>query len=305
MEFPNYDAEATRRLLPWEGLLGVLRSMLRAKRAGEAHAPERLGVPLQGGILLAMPAADREFASTKLVTVHADNPRRGLPSILGEVILMRADTGERLLMLDGPTVTARRTAAMSALAARTLAPGNDGPMLVVGAGTQGRAHVEAFASALGVRRVWIASRTRSSAEALAAHAASLGLRADAIDDPARVLPEARIVVTGTTASAPVIPDAVRDDAFVAAVGAFRPEMCELPASLVRRAALYVDDAAGARHEAGDLIQAGIDWSRVTALEDAVDSPTAAARGAPVVFKSVGQALWDLAACRLAHSVSRG
>ncbi len=296
------DAEATDRALGIAPLADALRSMLVRRAEGRTDAPERLALALPGGTLLVMPASDGQYASTKLVTVHAENPTRGLPSLQGEVVLMRADTGERLLMLDGPTVTARRTAAMSLLAMQTLAPQNTGgPMLLIGAGVQGRSHLEAFAAAGGVAQVRIASRSRASAERLVAHAATLGLDAGVADDLDAQLAAARIVVTATTASEALFADTVRDDAFVAAVGAYRPQMCELPARLLHRARVYVDDIDGARHEAGDLIQARIDWSTVTPLERVVAGSVAAPRpgAGPVVFKSVGQALWDLAAARLA------
>jgi ornithine cyclodeaminase len=293
------DAAATARALPYPALIEALRRMLLRRRAGRTAAPERLVLPLAGGTLLAMPATDGEFASTKLVTVHPGNPARGLPTLLGEVLLMRADTGERLLMLDGPTLTGRRTAALSVLATQALAPAARGPLLIVGAGAQGRVHLEAYAQALGVTEVFVASRTRASAEALASYGRSLGVRAAAIERAGDVLDRAGIVVTATTSDAPVFADRVADGTFVAAVGAYRPEMCELPAGLLHRAAVYVDDAAGARHEAGDLLQAGIDWDRVSALEAVVGGDAPPPRHGPVVFKSVGQALWDLAAARLA------
>ena len=293
------DAASTAAALPYSALLPALRAMLLRKHAGATRAPERLVLPLNGGTLLAMPATDGEYASTKLVTVHAGNPQRGLPSLLGEVLLMRADTGERLMMLDGPTVTGRRTAALSVLAARTLAPWARGPMLIVGAGVQARAHLEAFAQVIGLERLYVTSRTLAAAQALAARARELGIDASCVANADEALGEARIVVTATTASAALFGDAVRDDAFVAAVGAYRPEMCELPAELIRRAAVFVDDLAGAHHEAGDILQAGLDWSLVTALERVVAGEVAAPSHGPVVFKSVGQALWDLAAARLA------
>lgn len=201
-----FDPAATAAALPWAALADALRAMLLRRHAGRTASPERLAVPLAGGVLLAMPATDGEFASTKLVTVHPGNPARGLPTLLGEVILMRADTGERLALLDGPTLTGRRTAAMSALAARTLAPGIDGPMLIVGAGVQARAHLEAFSAVLGVRRAWIASRSPGAARALAAHARAMGVDAEVVDAPARVLADARIIVTATTATAPLFED---------------------------------------------------------------------------------------------------
>ena len=293
------DADATAAALPWARLVDALEAMLARKAAGHATSPERLVVPLPGGTLLVMPATDGEYASTKLVTVHPANPERGLPTLLGEVLLMRADTGQRLLLLDGPTLTARRTAALSVLAARRLAPHARGPLLLVGAGVQARAHLEAFAAVLGVREVFIVSRSGTSGEGLAMHGRSLGLDARAVATAGEVLPHAGLVVTATTATAPVIGERVAPGAFVAAVGAYRPEMCELPASLLQRSPVFVDDLAGARHEAGDLIQAGVDWARVSALEALVPGRSAPPRDGPVVFKSVGQALWDLAAARLA------
>jgi ornithine cyclodeaminase/alanine dehydrogenase-like protein (mu-crystallin family) len=305
------DAQRTAQALPYAELVDALRAMLARKRAGVTQAPERLAVPLPGGTLLAMPACDGEYASTKLVTVHADNPERGLASIQGEVILMRAATGERLLLLDGPTVTARRTAALSALGARTLGAASSDTAMIVGAGAQARAHVDALAQVLGIHRFLVASRTRASVDALLRYGRDAGLQMAPVDRLADAVRDATLIVTATTSREPVLPDVVGPGAVVIAIGAYRPEMCELPASLVSRARLVVDDPAGARHEAGDFIRAGVDWRTVEAIEDlaAPDpaSPGIASRPAspaactdrPVVFKTVGQALWDLAACRLA------
>jgi 1-piperideine-2-carboxylate/1-pyrroline-2-carboxylate reductase [NAD(P)H] len=86
---------------------------------------------------------------------------------------------------------------------------------------------------------------------------------------------------------------------VTGVGAFTPEMVEIGANTIGGSALFVDDLAGAKHEAGDFIQASVDWARVggiaDVLTDAALSPTK-----PVLFKSVGCAAWDLAACRVAR-----
>lgn len=297
----SLDARRTAEFLPWPALVDALRDMLRRRRAGRTASPERLALPLSGGTLLAMPATDGEFASTKLVTVHEGNAARGLPVLLGEVLLMRADTGERLLMLDGPTVTARRTAAMSALAALELAPPRRESLLVIGSGVQARAHLDAFVEVLAVRQAWVYSRTAGHAREFADAARARGIDCSAVDAPGETLGRADLVVTGTTATAPLFRDDPSFAGFVAAVGAFRPQMCELPAALIARAKLFVDDLAGARHEAGDLLQAGVDWASVTPLEAVVAGDAPRPEGGPVVFKSVGQALWDLAACRLAWS----
>ena len=304
----TFGTAETEALLPYPALAEAIREVLAMKSSGEAHAPARLRLPLAGGAtLLAMPAADPVLAVTKLVTVHPGNAEMALPTIRGEVVAIRASDGERLGILDGATVTARRTAALSLLAASSLAPRPDGPLLIVGAGAQGKAHLEAFREGLGTEKVFVRSRGEEGANALADHARGLGMEARLVGRGlTEALAEATLIVTATTSEKPVLPPEVRDDAFVAAVGSFRPWMVELPSPLVERAHVIVDDLEGAREEAGDLLAAegaGVfEWARAVPLEDALSHPDLARRsGRPVVFESVGHALWDLAATRLAFA----
>ena len=180
------DSAQVRAALAYPVLVDALAAMLRRMRDGAALAPQRTVVPLPlGGSLLVMPAADAELAMTKLVTVHPHNIT--LPVVQTDVLVCSASSGERLMLLDGEAITGRRTAALSALAARTLAPGNTGPLLLVGAGAQAAAHLEAFVAVLGVQEVLIASRTPPRARDLAEYAAGLGLSARVIADPAAAL----------------------------------------------------------------------------------------------------------------------
>ena len=168
------SAAETVALLPYPALADMLAQVLRDRKGGVAQAPQRLGVPLAGGgLLFLMPAADDRLAITKLVTIHTGNTHHGLPVVQADVLVMETASGRRLFTLDGNVVTARRTAALSLLAARTLAPSPGGPLLVLGAGTQARSHVEAFVEGLGVREVYICSRTRENAETLASYAGGL------------------------------------------------------------------------------------------------------------------------------------
>jgi ornithine cyclodeaminase len=281
----------------YAALADGVADVLRARRAGLARVPKRLALPLPGGILLCMPATDAEIAVVKTITVHPGN--RELPVIQGDVTVFEAATGRRLAVLDGPTVTARRTAAVSLLAARLLAPAPAGPLLVIGAGVQARAHVEAFWQGLGLRDIVVASRTRARAEAMAAVLAEEGIVVRVADSPTEVVDQAALIVAATTSREPVFPDRVRHDVFVSAVGSFTPEAAEVPASLVSRARLFVDDPEAARAEAGDFLRAGVDWAAVTPIEAVLDDPPRLS--GPVVFKTVGHALFDLAAARLAVS----
>ena len=298
-----HDATDTARLLPYSGLADAIAEVLRARKDGLTQAPRRVHMPLaSGGVLLIMPAADATLAITKLVTVHPANPDEGLPTIQGEVVVMDAATGERLGILDGPTLTARRTAAVSLLAARLLAPKQpDGPgaLLVVGAGVQALGHLEAFHEGFGVEEVFLCSKGGVSAGRLADHARSLGMRATVVPKPEQALDKVSLVITATTSREPVLPEDAPEHLFIAAIGSFTPDMAELPPGLVRRARLYVDVADGALSEGGDLVRARITPDMVTPLEDVLDGSAPAPETGPVVFKSVGHALFDLAAARLA------
>jgi 1-piperideine-2-carboxylate/1-pyrroline-2-carboxylate reductase [NAD(P)H] len=297
-----FGAEETEARLPYVDLAESIRKM--ALERASAVAPARMSLSLPaGGVLLVMPAADKEIAITKLVTVHPHNPERDLPTIQGEVVVMEATTGRGLGILDGSALTARRTAALSLLAARELATHPDGPLLIVGAGTQGRAHLEAFCEGLDTSRVFVTSRTAERAASLGERAEELGLEARVVVDPKEVLDEVSLVVTATTSREPVLPEEVPENIFVAAVGSFEPGAAELPAGLISRSAVVVDTLEGAREEAGDLIQAkradAFEWNSATPLEDALRASERP--GGTVVFKSVGHALWDLAAARTAFS----
>ncbi len=287
------DAERTAALLPYHELAEAVVSVLKAYEEGRIFAPPRTQHRLPGGgALLFMVAWADDIGIVKRVGVHPGQAE----TVQAELTVFDAESGAPRLLLEGKTLTARRTAALTLAAAKQLAPAPEGPLLLVGAGRQARAHLEALAGELGTRKVWIASRGRERAEKLLARARELGLEGAIVDRPERVLPEARLIVTATTSEVPLFEDRVAPDAFVAAIGAFTPEAAELPPELVRRAYVVVDTLEGAREEAGDLIQAGIDWESVVPLENAL---TGQVPKGPIVFKSVGHAIFDLAAARVA------
>ena len=293
------DAAATAARLPWGPLADEIAALLHDSTVS---VPARSVLPLpRGGSLFVMPANDSRIAMTKLITLTPANAGTGRASIQGDVVIFDIATGERRLVLDGPTVTARRTAAVSLLAARLMAPVQQGPLLVVGAGVQGQAHAQAFIEGLGVREVWIASRSAASAELLAQQVRALGATARVVTDADAALPHCPLVATCTPAHAVVLTATPRPDAFIAAVGAFTPTMAELSPSLCLHMAQHghiVVDTEDASHEAGDLLQAGLDVAAITTLRDVVRGPFTERTG-PVLFKSCGWAGWDLAAARLA------
>lgn len=295
------DAAATAALLPYPSLVDALRSMLVARERDDVTVPQRMAVPLPAdGTLLVMPASSPTLSLVKVVTVHPNNEPAQTPRVQADLLVLDARTGRRLYLLDGDTVTACRTAALSLLAAQTLGAVRGGPLLIVGAGVQARSHLHAFVEGFGVGEVYIVARSLAHARHLADEAhARWGVIAHPLTEPTMALPHAPLIITATTSAHPVLPYDVRQDAFIAAVGAYRPTMAELPPELVRTCSLYVDTLNGARAEAGDLIQAGVDWTQVTPLAHVMERAPRQHNG-PVIFKSVGDAAWDLAAATVVH-----
>jgi ornithine cyclodeaminase len=305
-----FSPEQTAAALPYALLACEIEALLKDSTV---QVPPRIVQSLHGGgSLFVMPAADSRVAITKLISFIPRNPARGLPTIQGDIVVFDVGTGQRLCLLDGPTVTARRTAAVSLLAAQKLAPcrneSTPGPLLIVGAGVQGRAHLEAFREGLGVQEVGIASRSPSSAQALVQHAQSLGMRAYGVDEPNAALANFSLVVSATPAQAVVLTAHPHANAFVAAVGAFNPRMVEWSAEVCQqlaRTGTLVVDTRDADHEAGDLLQASVAVNALPTLADVVlqsvlwtHSPNDTRHsGGPVFFKSCGWAGWDLAAAR--------
>ena len=294
------DPQQTAQALPFMRLSKAITSLLQDT---SVVVPPRLVQPLSNaGSLFVMPAADAQLAITKLITWVTDNPSRGLPAIQGEVMVFDARDGRLLHVLDGPTVTAQRTAALSLLAAQRLAPHPQGRLLLVGAGVQAKAHLHAFVQGLGVKEVWVASRTRASAQALVEEAQSLGVRAAIAESADQALAECSLVVSATSAQEIAVRGMPRDDAFISAIGAFTPAMVEWAPEVCRHVAQHgrvVVDTRDADHEAGDLLQAGLDVVQFPSLQDLVLEHTAfdTSPSGPVFFKSCGWAGWDLAAAR--------
>ncbi|HMA08603.1 MAG TPA: delta(1)-pyrroline-2-carboxylate reductase family protein, partial [Ramlibacter sp.] len=286
------DAQETAARLPYPALVAQLRAVLADPLV---EVPERRVQPLPGGgSLFVMPALDGRIAIAKLITFTPANAGTDRPAIQGDVVVFDATTGQRVLILDGPTVTARRTAAVSLLAAQTLAPDPTGPLLIVGAGAQGRAHLDAFAQGLPLRQVFVASRSAASAMVLVAHAKDLGLKATVVLDPDQAVTECPLVVTCTPANAVTLRALPKDDAFIAAVGAFTPRMVELGPELCRHCAqkgTVIVDTPDARHEAGDLLQAGLDVSTFLTLHEILLEQVPPKPQGPVLFKSCGWAGW--------------
>jgi ornithine cyclodeaminase len=267
------DAAATRAALP----MPVAIEAMEHAFSGETETPLRT---LVGGSLV-MPGRLDDTMAVKVVSVVPGNP-------VGLVVVFGAD-GSPLGIVDGPTLTAIRTGAVCGLATRLLAPEGASTLAMLGAGAMAFDQVEAVRAVRPISRVLVWSRTLEHADALAEQVGG-----EAVSDPNEAVAVADVVSCATPATEPLFdPEAIRPGTHVNAVGAFTPEMAELPPDLLHRAYVVVDDVDAAAAEAGDLIQAGKDPN--TTLREMLAGSHPQVGEDVTVFKSVGVASQDVAA----------
>lgn len=307
---PYLDAVAVRAATPWPALIDALRTAFREGCVVPPRHHHTIEVP--GGrdaTLLLMPAWRPGAAlGVKLVTVFPGNDARGLPAVAGLYLLLSAETGEPLALIDGAELTARRTAAASALAATFLAREDARRMVMVGTGRLAPELVAAHASVRPtLRDVAVWGRDPAKAEALAARLArETGLGVAAAVDLEAAVRGADLVSCATTSAVPLVGGAwLRDGAHLDLVGGFTPAMREADDDAVRRARVWVDTLDGATREAGDIV--GPLTNGALTREAIVGDLFSLCRGEVVgrsgpaevtLFKSVGTALEDLAAATL-------
>jgi ornithine cyclodeaminase len=261
----------------------------------------------EAATLLVMPAwRPGGPIGVKLVTVFPGNGARGLPAVMGNYLLLDGATGAPLALIDGPALTARRTAAASALAAEYLAAPGASRLLMVGTGALAPHLISAHAGVRPIACVDIWGRSPAKAEALARSLDGGGFAARAVTDLAKAAGAADIISCATLAKEPLILGAwLRAGQHLDLVGGFTPEMREADDEAVRRATVFVDTMAGATKEAGDIVQPLT--SGVLKENQIAGDLFALTRGQCkgrtgadeiTLFKSVGTALEDLAAAQL-------
>jgi ornithine cyclodeaminase len=221
--------------------------------------------------------------------------------------MLDASTGQPAAILDGAELTARRTAAASALASRYLSRDDAASLLMVGAGKLAPHLVRAHATVRPLGQVMIWARRPEEARRLAAELAGEGVATTPVSDLEAAVRSADIVCSATLATEPLIRGSwLHEGHHLDLVGAFRADMREADGAAVSRADVYVDTVAGALGEAGDIVQAmargELEKSDIVGDLSGLcrgTCPARRSREAITLFKSVGTALEDLAAAELA------
>ncbi len=308
------DADTLVRALPYDALADAIDRAF----AGGVSVPVRAhhNIPVDGGqdsTLLLMPAwSDDGFVGVKTVIVAPENAGKGLPAVQATYQLFDRETGQPLALLDGPELTARRTAAASALATRYLAAKNASKLLMIGTGVLGHHLPQAHAAVRPITEVRVWGRNPENAEKSAAALRHAGLAAQATEDLTGSVTWADIISAATLSKQPIINgNWLRPGQHVDLVGAFRPDMREADDAVLKRTRIFCDTRAGAMKEAGDLCDP---LSRGVISEADVEADLFDLAGGfgfnrqtddITLFKSAGTAIEDLAAAMLAYRHEAG
>lgn len=259
-----------RQALPMKDAIASMRDAFR----GDREIPQRT---LLGGSLF-MPGRVGDHSGIKVVSITPGNP--------AGIVVIFDGKGRTIGAVDGPTLTAIRTGAAAGLATDLLAPAGASTLAMLGAGAMARDQIEAIKAVRPITHILVWSRNLDRAIRLAKQVGGTP-----VERASQAVKVADIISTATPSHRPLFTDdAVPESVHINAIGAFTPDMVEIPPETVRRAFVVVDDIGAAREEAGDLIQAKRtpDATIGDLLARPVDAPV-------TLFKSVGIASQDIAA----------
>jgi ornithine cyclodeaminase len=248
-----------------------------------------------------------KFVVVKIANIVPGNGPRRMPAVTASVLVFDGTTGEALAILEGGELTAKRTAAASALAASFLARPNARRLLIVGTGRIAGNLISAHATVREYEQISVWGRNPEAARALAKASQGLADTVEVAPNLKEAVQNADVISCATLAREPlVLGDWLKPGAHLDLVGSYTSEMRESDDQAIRRAsAIFVDTFEGALAEAGDLLQPiAAGWfSRVNITGDLASlcrglHPGRRSADDITLFKSVGTALEDYAAAAL-------
>ncbi len=277
---------------------------------GEARMPPKVYVEfVESGDFRTMPAylPALGLAGAKIVNVNPNNHARGLPTVMALTVIIDVETGVPEAIINATELTAMRTGAAGAVAAKYLTPRQPATLGFIGAGRQAEALIEAMAAALEVEEVRVWSRTEKSAGAFAAHYADLNATSTSIERAC----DCDLLTTTTPSTKPIVmAEWIHGGTHINAIGADAPGKQELDPAILLDAEIFVDDLSQATHS-GEInvpISTGrYDPARIagTLGEVVIGKKSRSSPDAITIFDSTGLAIQDLAIAALAVDMEDG
>ncbi|GAB6862447.1 ornithine cyclodeaminase family protein [Haloplanus litoreus] len=309
METLLLDAETVEDNAPMDPLVDAVESAFAAYERGDATMPPKsyVDLPQYDGDFRSMPAylraEDWDAAGVKWVNSHPHNgERHGLPTVMGTMIYSDPETAVPLSIMDGTTLTTRRTGAAAAVATDYLAVADATSLGLVGAGVQSFAQLDAITTVRPIETVVVAD---ADAERAAAFVEDVSDRFDARVGSISEAAACDVLSTVTPVRDPIV-DAVGERTHVNAIGADAPGKHELADDLLAAAKLVVDDHAQCTHsgeinvpyEAGRLTDDDIHAALGAVVTGAATGRTP--EDGVTVFDSTGLAIQDVAAAHVVY-----
>jgi thiomorpholine-carboxylate dehydrogenase len=288
--------DQVRAVLTYDDLIPAIRRALMEFSAGRVQQPLRtvMRVAAETGWFALMPAVYGDVMGAKLVTFYPKNAGLQKHTHHAMIQLFRADTGEPLAVMDGRLITEMRTAAVSAVAVDHLAHPQAEVHAILGSGVQARSHLSALQGIRAFNEVRVWSRTPEHARKFAAETGALPT-----STAEEAVSGADVVLTLTSSIEPVLFGKwLKKDSLVCAVGAVTPDRRELDDEAMR-GRVVVESREAATKEPGDIIHSGA----IIAAEigELLNGATFDREDRPVVFKSIGIAIEDIAAAKLVYN----
>lgn len=306
------SGQQVRQAVTMNDVIDAMHEAFVELSAGRAEMPIRAQISIDKpqGTALFMPSymSPAKMIGVKTVTLFEDNRKNNIPYIQGMVCLLDGTNGAPRAVLDGMTITAIRTGAVSGLATRLLSREDAKTCGVFGAGVQGRTQLEAVCAVRNITKVYIYDMfTESSRKFAKEMGESLGVEIVVAATQQEAVQDADVICCATISETPVFRDSdLPDGVHINAVGSYKPHVQEVPEEMVLRSRLYVDHRESALEETGDLI-IPIRNGSMTEQHIVAEIGQVAAGEAPgrvsddeiTFFKSVGVAVQDLAAATAA------
>jgi ornithine cyclodeaminase/alanine dehydrogenase-like protein (mu-crystallin family) len=294
-------------------------AILKAKEQAKIANPHRTVIefPERDASALYMPSADLEgdVAGVKIVTIFPGNPAQGKPTTQGMILLTDAADGEHVAMMTASYLTRLRTGALSGIATDLLAKENSRILVVIGTGAMAFEQVLGVLAVRAIEKIILVNRTPEKAQAFGGKLTDAGVTIswEVEMDVAKAVKKADIICCATRSNEPVFDGAdLQPGTHINGVGSYLPRMREVDETTVSRAdKIVVDDLAGVKEEAGELIHSAKNgtWS-FEQVYGVLSELVIRGRGARqtdeeiTFFKSVGAAYFDLAVAKGVYAKAR-
>ena len=303
-----FDSKTISKIARFSEWIEAMELAMLASNTGDFVMPKRMHLDYGNNTFLLMPCITNEYWVTKLVSFCPGNKQLGDPSIYGTVVLNDTKTGKPLAIMDGSAITAMRTAAITSLGIRHLAPLDCHSLGIIGTGVQGIYQALFATSVREITEIWAFDKNKKNLDEFAYELNEKRPKIkiiQALDSPEVVI-NSEVIISATNSQNPVFPDIKElftGKTFVG-IGSYKPDCREFPEQLFRQIDQIFVDSLDGKKESGDLItpvqNRWISENKIYSIGSLLSGAILPAANPTRLFKTVGSAIFDLFAAKLIY-----